>query len=96
MPSDHTILKVLVGSHAHGLAGPDSDKDFRSVFAMPTVELFQLRFTYQNTKMMTEAGEISWLATIAPAKLSPAGAVERRSASTTGPLHTPCGSTSHG
>ncbi|MBA3754046.1 MAG: nucleotidyltransferase domain-containing protein [Nitrospira sp.] len=26
------ILKVLVGSHAHGLAGPESDQDFRSVY----------------------------------------------------------------
>lgn len=41
---DHTILKVLVGSHAHGLAGPDSDRDFRSIFVMPTVELFRLGF----------------------------------------------------
>ena len=30
---NHTILRVLVGSHAHGLAGPESDKDFRSVLA---------------------------------------------------------------
>ncbi|HJR76905.1 MAG TPA: nucleotidyltransferase domain-containing protein [Nitrospiraceae bacterium] len=57
----HTILKVLVGSHAHGLAGPDSDKDYRSVFVMPTVELFRLGFKYQGTRMMKEeADETSW------------------------------------
>jgi predicted nucleotidyltransferase len=59
--SDHTILRVLVGSHAHGLAGPESDKDFRSVFAMPTIEMFRLGFKYQGTRMMKEeADETSW------------------------------------
>lgn len=58
---DHTILKVLVGSHAHGLAGPDSDKDFRSVFVMPTVEMFRLGFKYQGTRMVKEVtDETSW------------------------------------
>src|SRR5689334_6322099 len=52
--SDHTILRVLVGSHAHGLAGPESDKDFRSVFAMPTMEMFRLGFKYRGTRMMKE------------------------------------------
>jgi predicted nucleotidyltransferase len=57
----HTILKTLVGSHAHGLAGPDSDKDYRSVFVMPTIELFRLGFKYQGTRMMKEeADETSW------------------------------------
>lgn len=57
----HTILKTLVGSHAHGLAGSDSDKDYRSVFVMPTIELFRLGFKYQGTRMMKEeADETSW------------------------------------
>ena len=57
----HTILKTLVGSHAHGLPGPDSDKDYRSVFVMPTIELFRLGFKYQGTRMMKEeADETSW------------------------------------
>ena len=57
----HTILKVLVGSHAHGLPGPDSDKDYRSVFAMPTADLFRLGFKYHGTRMMKEgADETSW------------------------------------
>jgi predicted nucleotidyltransferase len=58
---DHMILKVLVGSHAHGLAGPDSDKDFRSVFVMPTADLFRLGFKYHGTRMMKEEGdETAW------------------------------------
>ncbi len=59
--SNHTILRVLVGSHAHGLAGPESDKDFRSVFVMPTVEMFRLGFKYQGARMTKEeADETSW------------------------------------
>ena len=59
--SHHMILRVLVGSHAHGLAGPESDKDFRSVFVMPTVEMFRVGFKYQGARMMKEdADETSW------------------------------------
>ena len=36
------ILKVLVGSHAHGLASKDSDFDYRGVFVTPTSELLKL------------------------------------------------------
>ncbi|MEV4346730.1 nucleotidyltransferase domain-containing protein [Actinoplanes sp. NPDC049596] len=32
----HTILRVVVGSRAYGLAGPDSDHDRRGVYAAPT------------------------------------------------------------
>ncbi|HET8579684.1 MAG TPA: nucleotidyltransferase domain-containing protein [Nitrospiraceae bacterium] len=56
-----TILRVLVGSQAHGLAGPDSDADYRSVFAIPTEEMFRLGFKYQGTRMVKEeADETSW------------------------------------
>ena len=34
-----TILKVIVGSQAHGLAGPDSDFDYRGVFIVPTRDI---------------------------------------------------------
>lgn len=34
-----TILKVVVGSQAHGLAGPDSDFDYRGVFIVPTRDI---------------------------------------------------------
>ena len=59
--TDACILKVVVGSHAHGLAGPESDKDYRSVFVLPTAELFRVGFKYQGTRMMKEeADETSW------------------------------------
>lgn len=48
--SGHTILKVLVGSHAHGLAGPDSDRDYRRVYVMPTVDMFRLGFKPPRTR----------------------------------------------
>ena len=32
----YEILRVLVGSHSHGLATPDSDYDYRAVFLVPT------------------------------------------------------------
>ena len=55
------ILKVLVGSHAHGLASEESDQDFRSVFVIPTEEIFRLDFTYPTTSWTKEEGdETSW------------------------------------
>jgi predicted nucleotidyltransferase len=45
----HTILKVLVGSHAHGLAGPESDRDVRRVYVVPTADMFRLRFKPPGT-----------------------------------------------
>jgi len=57
----HTILKVLVGSQAHGLAGPDSDADYRSVFAVPTANLFRVGFKYPGARMAKkEADETAW------------------------------------
>jgi len=37
-----TILKVIVGSQAHGLATPESDTDYRGVFVVPTKEILQI------------------------------------------------------
>jgi len=37
------ILRTLVGSHAHGLARPDSDFDYREVFVIPTSTMLSLR-----------------------------------------------------
>ena len=57
----HTILKVLVGSHAHGLAIQDSDHDYRSVFVIPTEDMFKLGFkqpTAQWSKGPTD--ETAW------------------------------------
>ena len=36
------ILKVIVGSQAHGLATPESDFDYRGVFVVPTKNFFML------------------------------------------------------
>ena len=37
------ILKVLVGSRAHGLHNEDSDYDYRGVFVLPTEEILSLK-----------------------------------------------------
>lgn len=61
MEQDRTILKVLIGSQAHGLAGPESDADYRSVYVMPTANLFRVGFRYQGTRMTKEtADETAW------------------------------------
>ena len=36
------LLRVTIGSHAHGTARPDSDIDQRVVFALPTTDFFQI------------------------------------------------------
>lgn len=43
------ILKVLVGSQAHGLANAESDFDYRAVFVQPTTEILKLGGTIKNT-----------------------------------------------
>jgi predicted nucleotidyltransferase len=40
--NNEIILKVLVGSRAHGLHTENSDFDYRGVFVLPTERLFQL------------------------------------------------------
>lgn len=57
----HTILKVLVGSHAHGLASEESDRDYRRVYVIPTGEMFQLGFKYPATQWSKGDGdETAW------------------------------------
>ena len=57
----HTILKVLVGSHAHGLASNESDRDYRRVYVIPTEDMFQLGFKYPGTQWTKEDGdETAW------------------------------------
>lgn len=46
------ILKVLVGSHAHGLADKYSDKDYRGVYVLPTSEVLSLGYRYKGTDWM--------------------------------------------
>jgi predicted nucleotidyltransferase len=58
---EQTILKVLVGSRAHGLAGPDSDADYRGVFVTQTDRLFRLDFSYKGSRWTEgQDDETSW------------------------------------
>jgi len=43
------ILKVLVGSRAHGLANPKSDYDYRGVYVTPTEEILSLNHKYKGS-----------------------------------------------
>lgn len=55
------ILKVIVGSRAHGLANADSDTDFRGVFITPTKELLKLGGTTQQTSWIEgKEDDTSW------------------------------------
>jgi len=42
------ILKVLVGSRAHGLADENSDYDYRAVYVLPTSKILSLGFKYHG------------------------------------------------
>lgn len=42
------ILKVLVGSRAHGLADEDSDYDYRGVYVVSTEEILSLGYKYKG------------------------------------------------
>jgi predicted nucleotidyltransferase len=56
-----TILKTIVGSHAHGLATPDSDYDYRGVFVAPTVELLKIDGKWRHTNWQEgDADVTSW------------------------------------
>lgn len=56
-----TILKVLVGSHAHGLATPESDYDYRGVFIHPTSEILKLGGNTQTTSWQEgKIDDTSW------------------------------------
>lgn len=43
------LLKALVGSRAHGLNTPESDYDYRGVYALPTRDILSLGFKYSGT-----------------------------------------------
>jgi predicted nucleotidyltransferase len=56
-----TILRVLVGSQAHGLATAESDRDYRRVYVMPTEQMFHLGFKYPATQWTkVEGDETAW------------------------------------
>ncbi len=58
---DGRILKVVVGSQAHGLATPESDFDYRGVFVIPTVEILKIGGHTKHTSWMEGKGDdTSW------------------------------------
>jgi predicted nucleotidyltransferase len=48
MQDKKEILKVLVGSQAHGLADADSDYDYRAVYVLPTSQILSLGYKYHG------------------------------------------------
>lgn len=54
------VLRVIVGSHAHGTAGPTSDTDIRSVFMVPTAALVSLDPPPDTAKKETEGDDNAW------------------------------------
>ena len=46
-PGRHLLLECRSGSHAYGLATPESDEDFRGVFLLPYDRLLGLEYTPQ-------------------------------------------------
>lgn len=43
------ILKTSIGSHAHGLATPESDYDYRGVYVNSTSEILSLNYKYKGS-----------------------------------------------
>lgn len=63
MPSRQVkqILKVIVGSQAHGLATPESDFDYRGVFVLPTSEILKLGGKVSSTSWIEgKDDDTSW------------------------------------
>jgi predicted nucleotidyltransferase len=55
------ILKVIVGSQAHGLATPESDFDYRGVFVIPTEKILSLGSkTMQTSWIEGKDDDTSW------------------------------------
>lgn len=55
------ILKVIVGSQAHGLATKDSDYDYRGVFVTPTSELLKIGAKIDQTNWIEgKEDDTSW------------------------------------
>lgn len=55
------ILKVIVGSHAHGLANGKSDVDYRGVFVIPTSEILAIGSHRDETRWIEgNEDDTSW------------------------------------
>jgi hypothetical protein len=55
------ILKVIVGSQAHGLAGPNSDFDYRGVFVVPTKDILKIGGNINHTSWIEgKEDDTSW------------------------------------
>jgi hypothetical protein len=50
MDNTHQLLKVLVGSRAHGLSNENSDYDYRSVHILQTSDLLSLDYKSEDVK----------------------------------------------
>ena len=58
---DNIILKVLVGSKAHGLDTPQSDSDYRAVFVVPTGRILGLGGDVKNSQWIEgDVDNTSW------------------------------------
>ena len=61
MTENKKILKVLVGSRAHGLHHEDSDYDYRGVFILPTSDLLKLGPVKKHTSWIEgNVDDSSW------------------------------------
>lgn len=55
------VLKVIVGSQAHGLANANSDYDYRGVFVQPTSEILKLGGVKEETRWIEgKEDDTSW------------------------------------
>lgn len=61
MKQEISILKVIVGSQAHGLATPKSDFDYRGVFVIPTESILSLGYKPHPTSWIEgKDDDTSW------------------------------------
>lgn len=59
--NDTQILRVLVGSRAHGLDTPQSDNDYRGVFVVPTKKILSLENNIKNVQWIEgDVDNTSW------------------------------------
>jgi len=58
--TDQMVCKILVASSStHGLAGPESDKDFQSVIVTPARDMFRPEFKYNCSAALIAASRVN-------------------------------------